>query len=212
VFSERYSYRTNEAAEEDIELLCEVATSARPKKIFDDSYIARLSNRLEKPEQILALTGNSGHFQRAILQLGLFQHNSADPFTGEEIAGMPVRQTKKGRVKRIDYHHIFPTAYCSKAFGSEAFGNKVCNIMYATEKTHRGDGDAPSKYLARWKKDKKMEVDLLSTHFMSKEMVKALARGESDGNAQEFFCKRAELMCADIKEVVSADNVKAWRK
>jgi hypothetical protein len=211
VFSERYSYRTNEAAEEDIELLSAVAKSSRPKKIFSDDYIARLSNRLERPEQILALTASTGHFQRAILQLGLFLHNSADPFTGDGIAGMAIRKTKKGGVRKIDYHHIFPTAYCVKEFGSEAFGNKICNIMYATEKTHRGDGDAPSEYLARWKKEKK-DHGLLVGHFMNKEMVKSLASGDFDKKAQEFFIKRAEIICADVKQVVSATNIQAWRK
>lgn len=205
VFSERYSYLTNEAAWEDIDVLRGVA---KGKKQVTKKYLTKLHNQLDTTVKVLSVK-DSGHYQKGILQLAIFTEKSKDLFSGAELSSLELGT--KDRKAALDRHHIFPSDYISKKGLKTDYPDSVCNVMYATRTAHGGISDPPSAYLAKGYK-KRLKPSALKTHFVSSKMYRALLDGSYDDDFESFLHHRADLICkAIIKEAGPRKKGKATK-
>jgi hypothetical protein len=203
LFSERYSYKSNEAALEDIELLRRVAR--KEKNAVTRKYVDQLSNRLDQADKVLTLSAGRGHFQKGILQLGVFLHDSADLLSGKALSAIPMQIFKNKRSKPLDLHHIFPKDFLDKSGYTGAFRDSLCNVMYATDPAHRGVSEPPSVYLAPGF-EKKLYGDAIKTHFVDTAMYARLMGGGYDNDFDSFVGDRARLISSEIEEVAGKDR------
>jgi hypothetical protein len=204
VFSERYSYKTNEAAQEDLEILLGVA---QKKKVIPRDYVDRLGNRLDSKEKVMVLNNAKGHFQRAILQLSIGATHAKCIFTGEELSNLArqYRDKDKNKVRKLDYHHIFPRQFLAASGYAGGRGNSIANMMYATPIAHRGISQAPSEYLGK-KAAKELYPTALRTHFVPEDLYQDLISGALDGDYEQFLERRAEVIAKTIDDVAGRNR------
>ena len=201
VFSRRYSFQTNEAALEDIELLRKVATF-KADQIPDETMI-NYSIKVGKAAEIIKLSGRSGHFQRAIAALSIKAGDAPCIFSKQPLSSLKPPDGKKN-IERFDYHHIFPKAFLASSGYQGLHGNSIANLMYAQKQQRGGLKTAPSRYL---NDPKEVQYsDGLLGHFITEEMLEKLKSGYYDARFEEFLTDRAEKIFNTIEDFAGADT------
>jgi hypothetical protein len=207
VFSRRYSFQTNEAAYSDIKLLQAVA-SKRVDEV-SPSIVSELKVGLTSWEDVSLLRGKSGHFQRAISALSVYQYDAKCIFSGLSLAAIDGGVGKKGKGKKkivkLDYHHIFPVTYLSSIGYKGPHRDSIANLMYATERQRGGLSSAPSDYL----NNETEFSEGMKTHFITSEMYRKLVDGEYDKKFDSFVADRATEMVSVINAVAGESRGKS---
>jgi hypothetical protein len=198
IFSERYSYKTNEAAHEDIIILKGVAEGI---PVIPADYVKTLQNRLNAGS-IGALRGGNGHYQKAILQLGLNNLDSKCLYRGQPLSSLPPDLTLQDKIKKAQKHHIIPKGYLIRkgySYHNGSLANSIAALMYASANSHRAIACAPSEYLTP-DNEYGIDPDVMTTHFCSQEMSDDLQAGRYDDPdlLPEFVTRRAEEMFGPI--------------
>lgn len=142
----------------------------------------------------------------------LMKHGSCDL-----ISGTPV-DINTYFDNAIDIHHVFPRAWCEKQTLPREKWNSVINKAPLAAGTNRFiSGDAPSVYLARIQKNKKVAQKDLDAFLTSHAIpVQALRADDFDN----FICQRAAALLKLIEQATgkavagrdSAETIKAFGK
>lgn len=201
VFSRRYSFQTNEAALEDIELLRKVAAFKADQ--IPDETVVNYSIKVGKAAEIMKLSGRSGHFQRAIAALSIRAGDAPCIFSKQPLSSLKPPVGKKN-IEKLDYHHIFPKAFLASSGYQGPYTNSIANLMYAQKQQRGGLKTAPSKYL---NDPKEVQYsDGLLGHFISTEMLEKLKSGYFDTRYEEFLHERATKICDAIEDFAGQDT------
>ncbi|MBK37036.1 MAG: hypothetical protein CME26_16095 [Gemmatimonadetes bacterium] len=221
VFSERYSYTSNEACLLDIPVFRNVAEGkedAVSKPFLDDhgkkGWLGLGEDKETGLKSIMTSSGFRGHFQRSILTLGLFRGDGTgtpprtglDIFGGSDLQKMEAEYDQGGLeeegTKRVEVHHIFPKTYLRTINYTGDHVDSICNLMFVSRKANREIVEPPSEYLAE---QRGFYSEAIKTHFVSDDMYEKLQSGYYDNRFDEFIHDRAEVIQNAIREQVGPD-------
>ena len=171
------------------------------RSVIPADYVKTLQNRLSAGS-IAALRGGNGHYQKAILQLGLNNLDSKCLYRGQPLFSLPPDLTQQNKIKKAQKHHIIPKAYLVNkgySYQNGSLANSIAALMYASANSHRAIACAPSEYLTPGN-EYGIDPDVMTTHFCSQEMSNDLQGGRYDDPdlLPEFVTKRAEEMIGPI--------------
>lgn len=142
------------------------------------------------PTRLLSLQSRQSAAYKGIIAL-ILQNNCKDFISGRE---MDFVMHEK---ENIDIHHIFPKTYCEKNNYDKKFWNSVVNKTPLTYSTNREIGGvAPSKYLAKIEKNKKVNNDNLNKYVLSHLIDVSCCR---DDDFYRHIINRAKMLLKAIE-------------
>lgn len=183
VFGEMYGGVTDSRYVNDtVEVMKWIDNDDEVPRTVQDSYF--------NPTRLLSLQSRQSAAYKGIIAL-ILKNNCKDFISGREMDFVMHEN------ENIDIHHIFPKTYCEKNNYDKKFWNSVVNKTPLTCSTNREIGGiAPSKYLAKIEKNKKVNNDNLNKYVLSHLIDVSCCR---DDDFYRHIINRAKMLLKAIE-------------
>ena len=183
VFGELYgSANETRYANDIVQVIDWLSDDSNPPKTLQDFYF--------NPTRLLGLQTKQSAAYKGIMALILKNH-SKDFISGSEMDFVAYKS------ENIDIHHIFPRDYCEKSNLPRAKWNSIVNKTPISYSTNREIGGvAPSEYISKIEKKRKVSSADLDLFFESHWLVPNLLRSDA---FDQFIVARAKALLDAIQ-------------
>ena len=183
VFGELYgSANETRYANDIVQVIDWLSDDSNPPKTLQDFYF--------NPTRLLGLQTKQSAAYKGIMALILKNH-SKDFISGSEMDFVAYKS------ENIDIHHIFPRDYCEKSNLPRAKWNSIVNKTPISYSTNREIGGvAPSEYISKIEKKRKVPSADLDLFFESHWLVPNLLRSDA---FDQFIVARAKALLDAIQ-------------